>query len=338
MIKVSKKQLSSLYFLYGKDEFLLHESEKKIIQASLSAEEKELNLAIYDMDETPVQVAVEDAETLPFFGERRVVIIRNPYFLTAEKKKEKLEHNIQVLEQYIQTPSPFTIVIIVAPYEKLDERKKIVKALKKQAVLYEAKPMQERDMIHWVEDKLSHNNIQAEKQALSLLLEMTGGDMALIANEVDKLSLYLGEQGILTSSIVKQLVARTLEQDIFTLINEVVHLRLPHALEIFYDLLRRNEKPFIILLMIAGQFRLIFQVKTLAKAGYGQAQIASKLRVHPFRVKLAAEQSHQFSEQQLQQIIQHLAEADYNMKTGAMDEQVIVELFLMKLANRSAVS
>ncbi|MBD5071942.1 DNA polymerase III subunit delta, partial [Xanthomonas citri pv. citri] len=81
-------------------------------------------------EEDPLDQAIADAETFPFMGERRLVIVKNPYFLTGEKKKEKIEHNVSALESYIQSPAPYTVFVLLAPYEKLDERKKLTKALK----------------------------------------------------------------------------------------------------------------------------------------------------------------------------------------------------------------
>ena len=96
----------------------------------------------YDLEEAYLEDVVEDAHTLPFFGERKVILIKSPLFLTAQK--EKLEQNIKILEEYIGEPSPFSILVFVAPYEKLDERKKITKLLKKTADVIEANAMQVR--------------------------------------------------------------------------------------------------------------------------------------------------------------------------------------------------
>ena len=83
--------------------------------------------------------------------------------------------------------------------------------------------------------------------------------------------------------------------------------------------------------VITGQFRLIYQVKELARRGYGQQQIASHLKVHSFRVKLAAGQAQKFSDEDLTLIMKELAEADYKMKTGGMNKELIIEMFFLKL-------
>ncbi len=331
---IQNKKLQPIYLLLGEEAFLMQETIRYIVQASLLEEEKDFNLSMYDMEDTAVETALEDAETLPFMGERRVVIIKNPVFLTSEKKKEKVEHRIEKLEQYIHSPAPYTIVVFVAPYEKLDERKKITKLVKKQATVLEMKSLSDADAIKWMENVAQEAQIKLERDAVNQLLLLTAGDLMVIHQELQKLSTYVGEGGIITVETVNLLVARTLEQNIFDLIDHVIHKRSKQALQIFYDLLKNNEEPIKILSLLVNQFRLILQVKELSTIGYGQQQIATTVKVHPFRVKLALQQARLFQTEELAMILMDLAEADYEMKTGKKDKQLLLELFLMKLFNQ----
>ncbi|MCI3988293.1 DNA polymerase III subunit delta, partial [Bacillus vallismortis] len=76
-------------------------------------------------------------------------------------------------------------------------------------------------------------------------------------------------------------------QNIFELINKIVNRKRTESLQIFFDLLKQNEEPIIIMALISNQFRLILQTKYFAEQGYGHKHIAANLKVHPFRVKLA---------------------------------------------------
>ena len=67
----------------------------------LTEEELDFNLSVYDLEETPIEVTIEDAETSPFSGENKLIILHNPFFLTSEKQKIKVEHNLMTLEAYI---------------------------------------------------------------------------------------------------------------------------------------------------------------------------------------------------------------------------------------------
>ncbi len=329
--KLEQKQLSALYLLYGTEAFLIHETKQRLIQSVLTAEEMDFNFSSYDLEETPVETALEEAETFPFMGEKKLVILNNPVFLTAERSKDKIEHNIKKLEEYIANPAPYTILVFSAPYEKLDERKKITKLLKKNAEVMEANKLSDKELKSWLRSQAAASGAQIDEEALDHLLAIAGTDLMMLASEMDKLALYVSGAQPITVDIVDQLTARSLEQDIFSLVDKVVTGQAEKAFRIYYDLLKLNEEPIKILAVIANQFRLIYQTKELARKGYGQQQIASFLKVHPFRVKLAAGQARGFSDEQLAAIMMLLANSDLDMKTSAMAKPLIVEMFLFKL-------
>ncbi|OZM57763.1 DNA polymerase III subunit delta [Lottiidibacillus patelloidae] len=327
--KISQNNFAHMYLLYGKETFLMEEIEQEIIKKTLSDDVIDFNLAVYDMEEVPIDIAIEDAETLPFMGEKRVVIVKNASFLTAAK--QKIEHDLTKFLTYIENPSPSTIIIIQAPYEKLDERKKIVKLLKKQSDVLEANQLNETMIKKWVQSRAKSFSVSISDRAIEKLLLVSGANLMLLASEIEKLALFAGDGGEITEEIVEEQVARTLEQNIFTLIDKVTHRKIDEAFRILYDLLKQKEEPIKIVSLLARQFRIIYQVKQLTQKGYGQKNIASMIKVHPFAVKLAGEQSRRFSDHELLTIIDRLAEADFQMKSGAMDKRLILDLFLTKL-------
>lgn len=330
--KIKQKQLKPLYLLYGQEEFLIEETINMIIDSVMSDEEREFNLSVFDMNEVPVEVAIEDAETLPFFGDtKRIVLIKDPLFLTGQKDKQKIDHDLKRLEQYIENPSQDAIVIFISPYEKLDERKKIVKHLKKNGEVFQAATMDEKMLYSWTKNRIEQRKKSISDDTIYLLMQLVGPKLTLLASEIEKIVLYLGDQNEIDSTTIRKLVPRTLEQNIFALIDMIVKRKTAEALTFFFDLLEQKEEPIKILSLLAQQFRLIYQVKLLYKKGYGQNQTASYLKIHPFRVKLAGEQAVQFSEDELKAIINQLADLDFKMKTGKMDKKLLLELFILQL-------
>jgi DNA polymerase III subunit delta len=327
--KIRQNNFAQMYLLYGKETFLIEEVEKEIIKKNLTDDVIDFNLAVYDMEEVPLDVAIEDAETLPFMGDKRVVIIKNASFLTAAK--QKVEHDLDTFMTYIENPSPSSILIVQAPYEKLDERKKIVKLLKKQSDVLEANQLNESMIKKWVQSRAESCSVTISQRAIEKLLLVSGSNLMLLASEIEKIALFVGEGEEITEEIIEEQVARTLEQNIFTLIDKVTQRKIDEAFRIMYDLLKQKEEPIKIVSLIARQFRIIYQVKQLTQKGYGQKNIASMIKVHPFAVKLASEQSRRFSDDDLLKIINQLADADYQMKSGLMDKQLILDLFLTKL-------
>ncbi|KWW11100.1 MULTISPECIES: DNA polymerase III subunit delta [Peribacillus] len=326
---IKKGQFAPVYLLYGTEAYLINETKQLLIENVLHEDEMDFNFSQFDLEETPVETALEDVETLPFIGERRLVFMQNPFFLTAEKTKSRVEHNVKRLEAYLADPVPYSIVVLTAPYEKLDERKKITKELKRKAVLVEAKKLGDHELKGWVRERVGSGRI--DDQATELLLELAGTNLMMLTNELDKLALYVEEDQPITAEIVEKLVAKSLEQNIFTLVDHVLQRKMESAMTILHDLLRQNEEPIKILSVMAGQVRLMYQVKELSRQGYSQQKIAGQLKVHPFRVKLALEKTGKFQERELLGIMNDLAEADYKMKTGQADKAITLELLLLKI-------
>jgi DNA polymerase III subunit delta len=329
--KINQKNIAPIYLLYGTEAFLINETKQLILDSLLKEDELDFNFSAYDLEETPIEAAIEDAETFPFLGERKVIFIHNPVFLTAEKTKAKVEHNLSRFEAYIKEPAPYTVFVVSAPYEKLDERKKIVKELKRQAEVVEAKKLTEPELKTWIRDRAKTNAIDIDPAAIEQLLALVGTNLFMISSELEKLALYAADERRIDVELVESLVARSLEQNIFSLIEKVVQRKLDEALRIYYDLLKQNEEPIKILALLAGQFRLIYQVKELSRRGYGQQQAAGLLKTHPFRVKLALGQAAKFTDEELSSIMNFLAEADYQMKTGGMNKSLLIEMLLFRL-------
>ena len=153
----------------------------------------------------------------------------------------------------------------------------------------------------------------------------------MLTNEIDKMLLYVEGTKRIDIDIVEKLVAKSLEQNIFSLVDSVLQRDIKNTMMIYHDLMRQNEEPIKILSVMAGQVRLMYQVKELSRQGYSQQKIASVLKVHPFRVKLAQEKTNQFQEQELLALIKELAEVDYKMKTGQGDKAITLELLLLKM-------
>ncbi|WP_280768524.1 DNA polymerase III subunit delta [Salipaludibacillus daqingensis] len=328
--ELNQGKLTPLYLLYGSETYLIEDIIQRIMSQALSKEEQEFNLSKFDMNEHPVELAVEEAYTFPFMGGRRVVFLKDAYFFSTQKNTSKVEHDLSKLVSYIDHPAEETIFIVQAPYEKLDERKKLVKSMKKQASVMEGRPLEEKELRQWMVEKAAEYHVQFDSRSQERLLTLTGADLMVMASEIKKLAIHVGEGEIVTEANVDDLVARSLEHDIFALVDGVVKCQVYQALKIYKDLLKQKEAPLKILSLMVRQFRILYQVKQLTQQGYGEKVIAAQLKLHPYVVKLAARQVQKFRNEELLQLIDQLADLDFKIKTGQMKDELGVELFLLQ--------
>ncbi|MBC2019456.1 DNA polymerase III subunit delta [Listeria booriae] len=332
--KIEKKQFAPIYLIIGTEDYIINETKKRLVANILDTEDTDFNYANFDLDETAIEQVIEEAETIPFFGDRRLIVASNPSFLTTEKTKSKIEHRTARFEDYLNEPVDYSILVIIARVEKLDERKKLTKLLKKQATIVDAKRPNDAELRKWVQSAIKNNDFSMEITAIERLMELTGGQLTTAMNELDKLMLYKLESREISVADVESLVVRSLEQNIFLLLDKMIALDISGALSIYYDLLKQKEEPIKILALIASQFRLLTQIKLLEKQGFSQQQVAQKLKVHPFRVKIGARQAKSFSYEQLTATLERLAEMDFEMKTGYGDKAQKLEWFLFSLQDQ----
>ncbi|MBC2317646.1 DNA polymerase III subunit delta [Listeria booriae] len=332
--KIEKKQFAPIYLIIGTEDYIINETKKRLVANILDTEDTDFNYANFDLDETAIEQVIEEAETIPFFGDRRLIVASNPSFLTTEKTKSKIEHRTARFEDYLNEPVDYSILVIIARVEKLDERKKLTKLLKKQATIVDAKRPNDAELRKWVQSAIKNNDFSMEIPAIERLMELTGGQLTTAMNELDKLMLYKLESREISIADVESLVVRSLEQNIFLLLDKMIALDISGALSIYYDLLKQKEEPIKILALIASQFRLLTQIKLLEKQGFSQQQVAQKLKVHPFRVKIGARQAKSFSYEQLTATLERLAEMDFEMKTGYGDKAQKLEWFLFSLQDQ----
>ena len=325
------KSKHTIFLLYGLESYLMEQKINEIVQQRISNEEREMNVTSYDLLFTPIEEVVQEAETLPFLSEQKVVIAKNAYFLTGQKPNSKIEHNLEILDQYIENPVDFSTLILTVSSEKLDERKKIVKNLKQNVTVEAFTSMKGRNLLDWINNIARIEKVFINPDAAQLLVYTVGEDLQTLMQEIKKMALYVGENKQIDLDVVKSLTARTLEQNIFTLIEKVANVEIEQAIRMFYDLLKNKEEPIKIVALLARQFRIMLFAKELAQKGYSNQQIGAQIGAHPYVVQLALQQAKRFSDQKLKKIMERLAEMDYEMKTGKKDKVLALELFFLSL-------
>jgi DNA polymerase-3 subunit delta len=329
--KIQKEAFAPLYVCYGAESYLIQELLQKLTNRYIEPEDQSFAVSKYDLAETPLDTIIEEAETLPFMGPRKLVIATNALFLTGAKESAKVEHKTERLLEYLKSPVDFSIIVLIVYADKLDERKKLVKSLKESDCLVSCTSLSADDLSHWLKGEAEKAGISFAPGVVEQFIMYTGTNLQTLSSELDKCALFLGQGGILTTDVLDQLVTRSTEQNIFILIEQIVQLQLDKAFTMLAELLRRKEEPIKIMALIARQFRILYQVKDLQQQGYSQQQMASQLGLHPYAVKIATGQCNRFEVQQLTGILNQIADLDYQMKSGKIDKTLGLELFLLRL-------
>jgi DNA polymerase-3 subunit delta len=311
---IQKGNFAPVYVCYGTESYLIQEFIQKLTDRLIDPQDAAFAVSKYDLAETPLDTIIEEAEELPFIGPRKLIIATNALFLTGAKENTKVEHKPERLLEYFKAPVDFSFIVLTVNAEKLA-----------------CTTLSAGELSQWVQAEASKLGVDFAPGALDLFIMYTGTNLQNLSSELDKCAMFIGRGGTITTDVLDQLVTRSVEQNIFIMIEHIVQLKLDKAFTILADLFRRKEEPIKIMALIARQFRIMYQVKDMQQQGYSQQQIATQLSLHPYAVKIAAGQSNRFEAAQLASILNQLADLDYQMKSGKIDKSLGLEMFLLRL-------
>lgn len=336
--RLKNNETAPVYLLYGIEAYFIQNLVEIIRKNVLgSSEHSNENLSTYDLEETPIEEVIEDVETYPFFGEKKLIIAHNPVFLQARPPTLPFDHNLEKLQQYIHHPVEYSVLVFIAPYEKMDNRKTITKALNKDALVASCNPIKEYELAKWITHLAKDFNVRIDRDAYPIFETEVDINLYLLQNEIEKMALYVGENGVITREIAQDLISQTTSGSALRLVDAVIEQDLHEAVSIFTDLRKMNEEPIALIALLAFQFRMILRVKLLKEKGYSQYQMQKQIGGHPYVIKIAYERERRFSTKQLMKIINRLTEADTAVKSGKMEKELVFELLLYELVESVAV-
>lgn len=313
-----------IYLLYGKELLLI---EKKIEEILKKEKLLEDSINKYDLENDSLNTIIEDAMTISMFGDKKGIIVSNSYVFTGTTKKGTIEQNTDLLLSYFEHYNPDTILIFFALSEKLDERKKITKLAKKIGSVMELNLNKNLNVIV----KEMFEGYEISSHTAQLFVDRVGDNLQILEQECEKIKTYKDKEKIITDEDILNLTTKNIDIDIFKLIENIVLKNKKNALEAYQEMIKRNEEPIKIIIMLANQFRLMYQAKELSKKGYTANDIASTLEVHPYRLKLALEKSRDFASDILLHYLEELADLDSNIKSGLVEKDLALELFILKI-------
>lgn len=311
-----------IYLLCGEEIYLKNQYKNRLRNAILP-EGDTMNFSYYEGKGIDVRQVIDQAETMPFFADHRLILVENSGFF---------KNASQQLVDYLPGMPRETILVFVE--NAVDKRSKLYKTVKAAGRIVEMGRQDGRTLTAWVLGMLKKEKKNITGDALTLFLEMAGNDMENIANELEKLISYTLDKNAIGREDVEAVCTVTTESKVFDMIHAVAEKQQKKALDLYYDLLALKEPPMRILFLVARQFNQLLQVKDLREQGYDNTNIASKAGLAPFIVKRSISQAGRFPKATLQQAVQDCVEAEEAVKTGRLGDRLAVEMLIVRYSGK----
>lgn len=313
-----------VYLFFGEERYLVLKMRENLVRAAVSPDDT-MNLNIHKNALPDVSKIMDECLAMPFFADRRVVLVQDSGYFTAGKGKDEAEKLIGLLGELPET----TILLFVET--EVDKRSRLYKAVSKAGLSVEFEHPDEMELARWVVSQLSESRIRITKGALQMLLERTGADMTMIRAQLDKLAACADEGGTLSETEVGGLVAERLETKVFDLVDAVGHRDRRGAISRYDELLRMQEEPNRILYFLGRQFNLLYLMKVLSQKGKGTVEMMKVMDLrYSFQIRKLSDQARFFTADQLRRAVADCTAMEQRFKTGKIDVRLGVELLLVK--------
>ncbi len=314
---INEKTFKQVYLLYGDEPFLVGNYKKRLREAI--AGDDTMNFNYFEGKNPDVREIISLADTMPFFSERRLILIDSSGFF-----KSAPEELVNYLPQM-----PDTTCLIFCESE-VDKRNKLYKKIKDMGYVAELNKQNSDQLMKWAAGILAKDGKKITKPVMEYFLERTGDDMENIRTELEKLICYTMGRDVIMKEDVEAIGTVHVTNRIFEMVSAIVAGNTRKAMDLYEDLLTLKEPPMRILFLIARQFNQLLLVKELASKGNDKGAIASKLKVPPFAVSKLMTQAKAFSKEQILSYVELCVKSEEAVKTGQLSDRMAVELLIAR--------
>ena len=222
---IKNGKFKQCYLLYGEEAYLRKQYRDRLKQA-MTAEGDTMNYSYFEGKDISVPAVIDLAETLPFFADRRVIVMENSGLF---------KHGGEQLAEYLQEPAQSAYFILVET--EADKRSKLFKTVSSKGMAVEFPVQSEATLKKWILGMIKKEGKQITEPALHYFLEKTGTDMENIRKELEKLICYCMEKDAIREQDIEDICTKRVSSHIFDMINAVADKQQKKALDLYYDLL-----------------------------------------------------------------------------------------------------
>lgn len=318
-LQIRTGTLKNMILLYGEERYLRKQYED-IVFSKFGGEKDGMNTHFYNSDNIVIGQVIDQAETMPFFADRRVMVFNDTGLFKSGGEQ---------LAQYLEEPCETAVFIFCE--SDVDERSKLYKIVAQNGLACQI-DFQTRETLQGVIGsflKKEHKRISVE--TAGLILDKTGTDMAMLRSELEKLISYCYDRDVITDEDVNAICSENVEDRIFDMIDSISEKNASKTMSMYYDLLTLKEPPIKLLSLIERQYNQLLQVRLLRDSGDTKDNIAKKMSISSYFIGKYMAQASKYSAGELKKILNSCVQTDEDIKTGHINDVLGVETLLLSL-------
>ncbi|MBW4027435.1 DNA polymerase III subunit delta [Acidipila rosea] len=352
--EVESGRLRPGYVFAGNEIFLYERCRKAVLRQFVPPDLRDFCLSEFDLAETSIFEILDLARTPSLMAPFQVLFVRNlKQLYTRGAKKDEFA----AIDAYFRSPNPQALVIFVADHIRIpsDVRRmdmddknryeRIRETLAEWCGIVELAQADEADAVRWIAAESERQQLRFDPDAARELADALGADMMLIANEFEKLSLYVGIKKHVTLGDVETMVLAAKQRSLYELTDAISSRDRKRALELLEGLLNSSDggedSAIGHLYMLARTFRqmLVILEKNVRDSRAIWQALWQGFRMPPFAADDLIRQARRYkSRRDLMRALRLIARADLELRSQPPDKRLVLERLVIDLASEPKIA
>jgi DNA polymerase III subunit delta len=322
--RLKRNELAPVVFLWGEESWLVDETIGQIEAVALDPAARDFNREVFYGDEAEAQAVVTAAQTLPWLGLQRLVLVRG-----ADAMPRSADPPLMA---YCKQPSPSTCLIFTA--QRAETSRPLFASLLKLPWAVRFRRLLPRELSTWIEQRIVASGCRITADAVAALIETVGNDLRLLANEIDKLVTFVGSEPAIEVESLTALTDDVREMSAFELARLLSAGDLAEALRAWGKFASSGEYPGLALGAILHHVRQLWRIKLAQPASASPERLARELNLPAFTVRRLSAQAAAIEPDRLRQWLEALLEADQTLKRSGLPPQSVFERLILRFCVR----
>ncbi len=317
--EIKNQSFQRVYLLHGEEHYLRNYYRDLLCNAVVPAEDT-MNRTVYEENRFTEGEAVDQAETVPFFAERRLLV----FMRTGLFKKSS-----ELLADYLKEIPDYAVLVFVE--DEIDKRSKLYKAVQKNGRVIEFGIQDEKALSTWILKMITAAGLKITSADMHYFISRVGTDMYTLRLEADKLVQYLAGREIVTREDIEAVTTDRTENRIFDMIAAVTSGNRSLALRLYNDLIEQKETPVGILALMERQYHQLLLMREMLDEGVSSQTFAGKIGMHPYVVKKNLGIVRAGSAEKFRQAFRLCVQTEEDIKSGRVNDRIGIELAIVQL-------
>lgn len=348
--EVNSRKLRPAYVFVGDEGFFRRRCREAVLQALVPADLREFALYEFDLGETELGEILDRARTPSLMAPFQVFFIRGVKNLYGRGSHER---EFEAIEAYIKNPNPDALLIFVADHisipadvrrmELTDKERyeKIRETLGEYCGIVELARVEENEAVRWLTEQAAQEGAKVDADAAREMVDALGGDMTMLAGELEKLLLYVGEKKRITVGDVETMVLAAKQRSLYELTDAISAKDRVKALQVLDAILSTGEGEEAAighLYMLSKTFRqmLVILERNVRDTRMLWAALWQGFRVPPFAAEDIIKQARRYkSKRDLTRAIRLVARADLALRSNPAGKRLVLEKLVLDLTGET---